>query len=154
MTALHYAYTYVIAYCRHDHYPMPMAARWKQLVPNSWSTVIGMIHVEALPGTKNRKDALINYIYIYRHLIFLLILGAPRNCLSIGEIVSKAVKEAEIYRRCGLHGVIVENMHDVPYLHGGVGSEVTACMTRVASEVRTVVKHMILGVQILSSECT
>lgn len=51
-----------------------------------------------------------------------------------------------------MHGVIVENMHDVPYLQNGVGSEVTACMARVASEVRQVVKDMILGIQILSCE--
>lgn len=44
----------------------------------------------------------------------------------------------------------MENMHDVPYLRGGVGSEVTAAMTRVASDVRRVATEMILGVQILS----
>ena len=68
------------------------------------------------------------------------------------EIVSRACKEAEVYRRCGVHGVIVENMHDLPYLRGrdGVGSEVTASMTRVASEVKKVVPGMLLGVQILS----
>lgn len=70
--------------------------------------------------------------------------------MNIEEISSIACREADIYRRCGLHGVIVENMHDVPYLRGGVGSEVTAAMTRVASDVRRVATEMILGVQILS----
>lgn len=68
------------------------------------------------------------------------------------EIVSRACSEAEVYRRCSLHGVIVENMHDVPYLKGGVGPEVTAAMTRIAAEVRRVAGDMILGVQILSCE--
>ena len=67
-------------------------------------------------------------------------------------LVSKARSEAEVYRRCGLHGVIVENMHDVPYLQNRAGSEVTACMTRVASEVRQVTEDMIFGIQILSCE--
>lgn len=71
----------------------------------------------------------------------------------MSEIVARACKEAELYRRCGVHGVIVENMHDVPYLRSDkVGPEVTGCMARVASEVRRVTKDMILGVQILSSK--
>jgi predicted TIM-barrel enzyme len=70
----------------------------------------------------------------------------------VDEIVSKACREAEIYKGCGVHGVMVENMHDVPYLQNRAGSEVTACMTRVAGEVRKVAKNMILGVQILSCE--
>ena len=68
------------------------------------------------------------------------------------EILSRACSEAEVYKKCGVHGVIIENMHDVPYLRGVVGSEVTACMTRIASEVRKVASEMLLGVQILSGE--
>ena len=76
--------------------------------------------------------------------------GTPHNSLTLEEILSNACREADIYRRCGVHGVIVENMHDRPYLRNGVGSEVTSCMTRIASEVRKVVSGMLLGVQILS----
>ncbi len=72
--------------------------------------------------------------------------------MTMEEILSRACSEAEIYKKCGVHGVMVENMHDLPYLRGGVGSEVTACMTRIASEVRKVVSGMLLGVQILSCE--
>ena len=46
----------------------------------------------------------------------------------------------------------MENMHDTPYLNGGVGAEVTACMTRVMSEVRRLVPGLALGVQVLSGE--
>ena len=49
---------------------------------------------------------------------------------------------------------MIENMHDVPYLRGGAGPEVTACMTRVATEVRKVAMGMPLGVQILAGRCT
>lgn len=77
--------------------------------------------------------------------------GAPHNCLAVSEIVGRACREAEVYRRCGVHGVIVENMHDVPYLRDGVGSEVVASMTRIASDVREVIgKDMLLGIQVLS----
>lgn len=78
--------------------------------------------------------------------------GSPRSSLAMDEIVSHACSEAEVYRRCGVHGVIVENMHDVPYVRGGVGPEVTAAMTRIAAEVRKVAGDMILGVQVLSCE--
>jgi len=65
----------------------------------------------------------------------------------------KACSEAELYRRCGLQGVIVENMHDVPYMRGVAGPEVTACMSRIAGEVRKVIgDEMMLGVQVLSCE--
>ena len=70
------------------------------------------------------------------------------------EIVSKACHDAEVFKRNGVHGVMVENMHDVPYVRRtDVGPEVTACMGRLACEVRRVIdKDMLLGVQILSSE--
>ena len=78
-------------------------------------------------------------------------IGTPKCHLSVEEVVSRACLEAEDYRHCGVHGLIVENMHDTPYLNGGLGPEVTACMTRVTSEV---VHGLALGVQIPSGECT
>lgn len=47
-------------------------------------------------------------------------------------------------------GLIVENMHDVPYSFT-VGPEVCTCMTAVCSAVRNVCPNRPLGVQILSS---
>ena len=79
-------------------------------------------------------------------------IGTPKCHLSVEEVVSRACLKAEVYRHCGVHGLIVENMHDTPYLNGGLGPEVTACMTRVTSEVRRVVPGLALGVQILSGE--
>ena len=78
--------------------------------------------------------------------------GTPRCHLAVDDIISRACLEAEVYRECGVHGIIVENMHDTPYLNGGVGAEVTACMTRVTSEVRRLVPGLALGVQVLSGE--
>ena len=65
--------------------------------------LIGMIHVEALPGTARAR-------------------------LRLEQIVERAVAEARGYREAGFHGLAIENMHDRPYLKGAVGPEVTAAM--------------------------
>lgn len=47
-------------------------------------------------------------------------------------------------------GVIIENMHDIPYSFS-VGPEVVACMTAVCTAVRSTCPALPLGVQILSA---
>ena len=86
--------------------------------------VIGVIHVGALPGT-------------------------PRSSQTVSEIIASARNEARLYRESGVDGVIVENMHDVPYLRGEVGPEIVAAMTAVATEVKAEC-GLPLGVQILA----
>jgi membrane complex biogenesis BtpA family protein len=66
------------------------------------------------------------------------------------EIVAQAVAEARIYRDGGAHGVAIENMHDVPYLRGGVGPEVSAAMTGGALGVTDAVGALPCGIQILA----
>ena len=87
--------------------------------------VIGMIHVGALPGT-------------------------PRYHASLSRIVAQAVREARIYRECGVDGIAIENMHDLPYLRGGVGPEIVSSMTVVAHAVRAEFKGPI-GIQVLAA---
>ncbi|MEA2096205.1 MAG: BtpA/SgcQ family protein [Candidatus Cloacimonadota bacterium] len=86
--------------------------------------IIGMVHVGALPGT-------------------------PNNKYSISQIISKAVQEAILYEQNGLDAIILENMHDVPYLNKEVGPEITASMAAIATEVK---KNISIpsGVQILA----
>jgi len=86
--------------------------------------IIGMIHVGALPGT-------------------------PGGVSSVAEIVEQARIEARIYAECGVKCVMVENMHDVPYLSGGVGPEITAAMTLVAAAVKLEC-DLPVGIQILA----
>jgi uncharacterized protein len=86
--------------------------------------VIGVIHVGALPGT-------------------------PRSSQTISELVMTARDEAKLYRESGVDGVIIENMHDVPYLRGEVGPEIVAAMTAIGSEVKTEC-GLPVGVQILA----
>ena len=93
------------------------------LFPHS-KPVIGVIHVGALPGT-------------------------PRASVGVAELGRLAREEARVYRECGVEGVIVENMHDVPYLKGAVGPEIVAAMAIIGSEVKTE-SGLPVGVQILA----
>lgn len=86
--------------------------------------LIGMIHVAALPGTPRSKD-------------------------SVKSIADAARAEAEILVRAGFDAILLENMHDVPYLPREVGPEIVATMTRVALAVRDVT-GLPLGIQILA----
>lgn len=86
--------------------------------------IIGMIHVQALPGT-------------------------PKHEKQIDEIVEIAVQEAKIYQECGIDAILLENMHDVPYLNRNVGPEITAAMTVIAKEVKRNV-GLPCGIQILA----
>ena len=86
--------------------------------------VIGVIHVGALPGT-------------------------PRGSMSVSELVALAKAEAKVYREAGVDGVIIENMHDVPYLRGGVGPEIVAAMTAIGVEVKAEC-GLPVGVQLLA----
>lgn len=86
--------------------------------------LVGMIHVEALPGT-------------------------PHQRLGLEELAAQAAAEAATYRDAGYHALVIENMHDRPYLKGRVGPEIVAAMTVVGREVRRAVS-LPLGVQILA----
>lgn len=86
--------------------------------------VIGVIHVGALPGT-------------------------PRSSQSVAELIFSAKHEAKLYRECGVDGLLIENMHDVPYLRGEVGPEIVAAMTAIAVEVKHECK-LPVGVQLLA----
>lgn len=83
-----------------------------------------MVHVGALPGT-------------------------PASRETLHELERRAVAECEIYREHGVHGIILENMHDVPYLRGNVGPEITAAMTVLALAVKNA-SGLPCGIQILA----
>jgi membrane complex biogenesis BtpA family protein len=87
--------------------------------------LVGMLHLGALPGTPAARD-------------------------SIDRLVEHTVAEARIYRDAGFTALALENMHDRPYLKGGVGPEVTAAMTAVAREVRRET-GLLLGIQVLAA---
>ena len=83
-----------------------------------------MVHVGALPGTP-----------MYLH--------------SVKTILEKAVQEALILEEEGVDAVMIENMHDRPYLNRNVGPEIVSSLTAVAVEIRRNLK-IPLGIQILA----
>lgn len=87
--------------------------------------IIGMIHVQALPGT-------------------------PNNNRNMDNILHQARVEAVCYQKHGINTVIIENMHDVPYTKN-IRPEITAAMTMVGTELRQATgDHACIGVQILA----
>ena len=86
--------------------------------------LIGMVHVGALPGT-------------------------PAAGRDLDALVGDAVADARLYHGAGFHAVMVENMHDRPYLNRSVGPEIVAAMTAIGREVRREVP-LPLGVQVLA----
>src|SRR5207244_10194760 len=65
------------------------------------------------------------------------------------ELRAAAKREAKIYREGGVEGVMIENMHDVPYLRGEVGPEIVAAMTAIGREVKNEC-GLPVGIQILA----
>ena len=86
--------------------------------------LVGMIHVGALPGT-------------------------PRSRFSIDELLVNAARDASLLADAGFDALIIENMHDVPYLRRTVGAEIVASMSVIARALRETV-DLPLGIQILA----
>src|SRR4051812_32429828 len=86
--------------------------------------VVAMIHVGALPGT-------------------------AASMLTLRQIEANALREAAIYAKAGVDGVMLENMHDTPYLRGRVGPEIVAAMAIVGRAVKDAI-GLPCGVQILA----
>ena len=62
--------------------------------------------------------------------------GTPAGSQSVAELTESAVREAEAYRAGGVDGVMIENMHDLPYLKGAVGPEVVAALSVIGQAVK------------------
>jgi hypothetical protein len=86
--------------------------------------LIGMVHLRALPGT-------------------------PASGAAPTAITSQAVEEARTLADAGFDAILIENMHDTPYMLRDVGPEIVACMTAVCAAVRAEV-DVPIGVQVLA----
>ena len=86
--------------------------------------VIGMIHLKALPGT-------------------------PKYKFDSSHIIDEALREAKIYNDAGIDAIMIENMHDVPYLKGKVGHEISSLMALVAYLIKQQTQ-LPIGIQILA----
>ncbi len=86
--------------------------------------IIGMIHIQALPGTPNYNG-------------------------DISAILDKALQEARVYKQAGIDALMLENMHDVPYLKNNVGPEISSMMAIIAHAIKLETK-LPMGIQILA----
>jgi len=91
---------------------------------NLHKPIIGMIHIGALPGTPNYKEEVVS-------------------------IIQKAKAEASLYNSLGIPMLMIENMHDVPYLNRTVGPEVTSIMSIILYELKKTF-GLPTGIQILA----
>nr|CAD2143193.1 unnamed protein product [Meloidogyne enterolobii] len=93
--------------------------------------LIGMIHLPALPGT-------------------------PKHVMPVEQIVEKVQKETEIYLKSELDGIIIENMHDLPYqkFDENIGPEICSWMTKSCLECLNILGNkrnkFLLGIQVLA----
>lgn len=85
--------------------------------------IVGMIHVGALPGT-------------------------PYASQSVPDIIRQALDEARLLADTGFDAILIENMHDRPYLRQHVGPEIVSGMTAVLDAIHQTVE-LPLGIQIL-----
>jgi uncharacterized protein len=91
---------------------------------NKDKALIGMVHLQALPGT-------------------------PGNTKEPQRIVEIAVEEATKLVEYGFDAVLIENMHDTPYLLREVGPEIVSAMT-VATQAVVDAVDVPVGLQILA----
>lgn len=73
--------------------------------------LIGMVHLLAMPGT-------------------------PDHGGRIQAIVDHALKDAETLKRAGFDVLLLENMHDLPYLRREVGHEVSSLMALIGYRIK------------------
>ena len=91
--------------------------------------VVGMIHLDALPG-------------------------APRFGGDLGQVLENARRDAQALLDGGLDAIMLENYHDTPFFPRQVPSITVATMTRCALAVREVIGALPLGVNVLRNDGT
>ena len=95
---------------------------------NKDKSLIGMVHLQALPGTANSDKT-------------------PEQIIDI------AVDESTKLIELGFDAVLIENMHDTPYLLREVGPEIIATMTAAVAAVADATDAPI-GIQVLAGANT
>lgn len=83
-----------------------------------------MVHIPALPGT-------------------------PRSQLRVPQLRDVCLREADSLTSCGIRSLLLENMHDVPYLNRTVGPEIVATMAVIAAALKSRF-DVPIGIQVLA----
>lgn len=122
-----------------------------KLLNSSRPLVFGMIHVPALPGYVFQKSSKKEEKNVYMQILF----RTPSNTLPMSAILKKVRKEADVYFKNGVDGVIVENMHDVPYVKPPASPEIVSSMALASDQlVKSRDAHhpaALTGIQILAA---
>ena len=98
---------------------------FNQLFPNN-KPLIGCIHLLALPGS-------------------------PGYCGNLTTVLNQALKEAEVFNKQKVDGLIVENFGDIPFYPDQVPAETIAFMTMITHEIKKVFKGVV-GVNVLRND--
>ena len=91
---------------------------------NKEKPVIGMVHTPALPGT-------------------------PGNKFKVNDILDICLNEADKLISGGVDSIMIENMHDLPYLKRIVGPEIVSSLSIISSELKNKFK-LPMGIQVLA----
>ena len=86
--------------------------------------LIGMVHVAALPGT-------------------------PAYEGSMQPIIDSALRDAATLKEAGFDAILIENMHDLPYLNREVGHEISTAMALIGYLIKRAFQ-LPTGIQILA----
>ena len=89
--------------------------------------LIGMVHLNALPGT-------------------------PRANLHLDTIVQRAVQDARILAEAGFDAIMMENYGDTPFFKTDVPGITIAAMTRCGLAIRDAIPHIDLGINVLRND--
>lgn len=95
--------------------------------PAALLTVIGMLHCPALPG-------------------------APRYGGDLQAVREAVLRDAGALADGGVHGLMIENFHDVPFFPGRVPAETVAHLTALACEVTRRWPQLPLGINMLRND--
>lgn len=87
-------------------------------------SLIGMVHVEALPGTPDFEG-------------------------SMQAIIDAALRDAATLKEAGFDAILIENMHDLPYLNRDVGHEISSAMAVIGYLIKRAFQ-LPTGMQILA----
>ena len=97
--------------------------KFRQLFGKS-KALIGMVHVEALPGTPDFEG-------------------------SMQAVIDGALRDAATLKEAGFDAILIENMHDLPYLNREVGHEISSAMAIIGYLIKRAFQ-MPTGMQILA----
>lgn len=99
--------------------------------------------LEKFQSIMGREKALIGMVHL------LPLPGTPSYGGSLQAIVDAALRDAATLKEAGFDALLLENMHDLPYLNREVGHEVSSAMTMLGYLIKRAF-NLPTGIQILA----